>query len=379
MTKTYKYRLYPTKKQIKKLEWTLDKCRILYNSCLLDRRNHYEQTGKGLSRIDQQVILKNDKDRFDFLNDIHSQVLQDVLFRVDKAFKAFFRRVKAGEKPGYPRFKNEDRYDSITYPQEPGFQITPEGLKLSKIGTIKIKIHRSIIGTLKTCTIRRRANKWYACFSVEYQSNPLPKSDKAVGIDVGLENFATLSTQDKIENPRFFKTDQKALAKAQRKLSKQTKGSPERKKVKKVVIRIHERISNRRHNFIHQEARKIVNQYGIICIEKLNIKDMMSNQTKVFGNKLNKSIADVAWSQFANVLSFKAEEAGRQFIAINPRGTSQICSQCGTIVKKELSDRWHDCPICNVHLHRDHNAALNILRLGTQSLGIQSVEAPTNL
>jgi len=138
------------------------------------------------------------------------------------------------------------------------------------------------------------------------------------------------------------------------------------KKAKKVVARIHERIANRRHNFIHQEARKIVNQYGIICIEKLNIKGMVNT----FGKNFNKSIADVAWSMFANVLSHKAEEAGRQFIAINPSGTSQICSQCGSIVKKELSDRWHDCPVCNCHLHRDYNASLNILRLGLESLGV---------
>jgi len=378
MKKCYKYRLYPTKKQTQKLEWTLDKCRVLYNSCLLDRKNRYKQTGKGLSRIDQQVILKNDKDKFDFLTDIHSQVLQDVLFRVDKSFKAFFRRVKAKEKAGYPRFKGEKRYDSITYPQEPGFQITPQGLKLSKIGTIKIKLHRYIVGTLKTCTIRKQNDKWYTCFSVEYQNTPLPKSDKAVGIDVGLENFATLSNQEKITNPRFFKTDQRVLTKVQRKLSKLDKSTPERQKFKKVISRIYERISNRRHNFIHQETRKIVNNFGVICIEKLNVQNMMSNQTKIFGNKLNKSIADVAWVQFANVLSYKAEEAGRQVVAINPRGTSQQCSQCGSIVKKELSVRWHDCPVCNIHLHRDYNASLNILALGTQSLGF-ALEAPTNL
>jgi len=204
------------------------------------------------------------------------------------------------------------------------------------------------------------------------------QSDKAIDIDVGLENFATISNQEKIANPRFVKTDQKALTKAQRKLSKQTKCSPERKKAKKVVINIHQRISNRRHNFIHQEVRKIVNKFGTICIEKLRVKNMMNNHTKTFGHKLNKSIADVAWSQFAQQLFFKAEDAGRKVIAVDPKGTSQICSQCGTIVKKDLSVRWHDCPVCNVHLHRDYNASLNILALGTQSLGF-TLEAPSNL
>ena len=192
------------------------------------------------------------------------------------------------------------------------------------------------------------------------------KNSKAVGIDVGLENFATLSTKEKIANPRFFKTDQEALAKAQRKLSKQEKGSPERKKAKKVVGRIHERISNRRNNFCHQQARKLANRFGIICIEKLNIKGMQSGNFK----SINRSIADVAWNQFANVLSQKAEEAARQLVAVDPKGTSQKCSQCGTIVKKTLAARWHNCPVCNCHLHRDYNASLNILRLGLQSLGI---------
>ena len=372
MEKTLKYRIYPTSKQRRLLQEQLNECRWLYNHLLEQRRNAWEQEKKFISRFDQYksvVVLKKERPS---LNNVYSQVLQDVVDRVDRAFQNFFRRVKAGEKKvGYPRFKGFNRYDSLTYKQAGfGWKVKDNHLNLSKIGSIKIKMHRPIIGTLKTCTIRRQREKWYACFSVEYQNNPLPKSDEVVGIDVGLESFATLSTGEKVDNPRFFKTDQKALAKAQRKLSKQKKGSLEWKKAKKVVARIYERISNRRNNFIHQEARKIVNRFGIICIEKLNVKGMMHNHTKIFGNKLNRGIVNVAWGQFANVLSHKAEEAGRQFIAIDPKGTSQICSQCGSVVEKELSDRWHDCPICGCHLHRDYNASLNILRLGLQSLGL---------
>jgi len=168
-------------------------CRILYNSCLLDRRRYYEQTGKGLTRIRQQEILKSDKQRVDHLKEIHSQVLQDVLFRVDRAFQAFFRRVRAGEKPGYPRFKGEGRYDSITYPQQPGFQLTEQGLKLSKIGTVKIRKHREIRGKIKTCIIKREVDKWYACFSIEYEPVQKPIPEKAIGIDVGIKPFAVLS------------------------------------------------------------------------------------------------------------------------------------------------------------------------------------------
>ncbi len=368
MIKSLKYRLYPTKKQQKLLQEQLNECRWLYNHFLEERKNSWEQENKSVGYFQQCKKLISLKKERPSLNNVYSQVLQNVADRIDKAFQNFFRRVKQGEKKtGYPRFKNFDRYDSFTYKQAGfGWGIENNNLKLSKIGSIKIKMHRSIIGTLKTCTIRKQSGKWCVCFSVEYENNPLPKSDKAVGIDVGLESFATLSTQEKIDNPHFFKIDQKALVKAQRKLSKQEKGSPERRKAKKIIVHIHQRISNRRHDFIHQEARKIVNRFGIICVEKLSIKNMLQNGFR----SIHRGIADVAWYQFANVLSQKAEEAARRFIAIDPKGTSQRCSQCGTIVKKELSDRWHDCPTCNCHLYRDYNASLNILSLGLKTLGL---------
>ena len=378
MIKSLKYRLHTTKKQQRLLQEQLNECRWLYNHFLEERKNFWEKDKKSIGYFQQCKSIVDLKKERPSLNNVYSQVLQNVADRIDKSFQHFFRRIKAKDKKvGYPRFKGFDRYDSLTYKQVGfGWSIKDNFLRLSKIDSIKIKIHRPIIGTLKTCTIRKQADKWYVCFSIEYEPNSLPRSENAVGIDVGLENFATFSTKDKIANPCFFKTDQKNLAKAQRKLSRQTKGTPERQKAKKIVAHIHKRIFNRRHNFIHQEARKIVNRFGVICIEKLNIRNMMSNQIKVFSHRLNKSIADVAWGQFAIVLSHKAEEAGRRFVAINPKGTSQRCSQCGTIVKKDLSIRWHDCPICNVHLHRDYNASLNILRVGLHSLGIQSVEAP---
>ena len=366
---TYKYRLYPTKNQINTLNNTLNICKVLYNSYLFDRKKHYEKTKKGLTYNEQSSTLTKDKQRIEKLNTIHSQVLQDVLFRVDKAFKNFFRRVKnRNEKAGYPRFKGES-YNSITYPQS-GFEIINNKLKLSKIGHIKIKLHRNILGIIKTCTIKKSStNKWYVCFSCEVEHKPLIKNEKAIGIDMGLENFAFLSNGDKIANPRFFKQEEKALAKAQRKLAKQVKGTPERHKFRKVVSKIHERISNKRTNFAHQESKKIIDNFGTICIENLNIKSMINNHTKVFGNKLNKSIMDAAWSQFILYLIYKAENAGRNLIRVNPAYTSQTCSSCGHIVKKDLSIRIHNCPNCNISINRDHNASLNILRLGLQSLG----------
>ena len=220
-------------------------------------------------------------------------------------------------------------------------------------------------GNIKTCTIRKSAtDKWYVSFSCEALSMLLPKSDKAVGIDVGLTSFATFSDGSKIDNPRFFRQEEKALAKAQRKLSKAEKGSSERKKRCKAVAKVHERISNRRNNFTHQESRKIVNQYGVICIEDLSVNQMVHNRC------LSKSIYDAAWSQFAQYLSYKAESANRTLVKVNPAYTSQNCSACGHREVKKLSDRVHNCSCCGISIDRDHNASLNILSLGLKTLGL---------
>jgi putative transposase len=290
--------------------------------------------------------------------------LQNVAVRIDLAFKAFFRRVKAGEKPGYPRFKGKGWYDSITYPQT-GFKIKKEELELSKIGSVKIKLHRPIKGTIRTCTIRRQNNKWFACFSCEIKPKPLKKSKKSIGIDVGINSFATLSNGEKVDNPRFFKTDQKALAKVQRKLSKLEKENPLREKVRKVISRLHERITNRRNNFCHQIARELVNCFGIVCIEDLSINKIKENN---FFRSINRDISDAAWGQFIHYLSYKAENAGRKLVKVNPAYTTQDCSRCGYRQVKKLSDRVHRCPHCGLEIDRDHNSALNILTLGTQSL-----------
>jgi len=360
----YKYRLFPTKKQQTILNNTLEECRWLYNHFLEERRNSWEQKKKSLNYHTQAVsIVKLKQDR-PSLSDVYSQVLQNVAVRIDLAFKAFFRRVKSGENPGYPRFRGKGRYDSFTYPQT-GFEITDNGLKLSKIGTIKIKLYRQPQGTIKTCTIRRSATgKWYATFSCIVESKSILKSDKAVGLDVGITSFAILSDGRKIDNPRFFRKDEKNLAKVQGKMSKAEKGSPERKKRCKAVVKVHERISNRRDNFCHQEARKIVKQYGIICIENLSINQMVHNRC------LNKSIHDAAWNKFTRYLTYKAENAGRVLVKVNPAYTSQTCSQCGHREVKKLSDRVHHCSCCGFVCDRDYNASLNILRLGLQSLGL---------
>ncbi len=295
---------------------------------------------------------------------VHSQVLQNVAMRLDLAFKAFFRRVKAGEKPGYPRFRGAGWYDSFTYPQG-GYSVDSNSITLSKIGTVKAVIHRPVEGKVKTCCVRRTSTgKWFVTFACEVEDKPLPESSETVGIDVGLTHFATLSTGETIANPRFFRKDEKSLAKAQRKLSEVEKGTPASVKKQKVVSRIHERISNRRTDFAHQNSRRIVNRFGVIAVEDLSINRMVRNHC------LAKSITDVAWGQFAAYLSYKAESAGRKYIAVNPAYTTQDCSQCGYRQRLTLSQREFRCPCCGLTLNRDHNASLNILAIGLDSLGL---------
>lgn len=377
MLKTYKYRIYPTKAQERILNKMLEQCRWLYNKVLETRKNVYEQEGKSLGLYDTQNMIPQWKKEKESLKLVHSLVLQNVNIRVDLAFKAFFRRVKAGEKPGYPRFKGYGRYDSMTYPQYGnGANLVDDKLNLSKLGSVKVKLHRELCGTPKVVTVRRGSSgKWFVTFACECESEPLPEEIKAVGIDVGLQHFATLSNGEHIANPRFFRKEEKALAKAQRRMSKEVKGTPERAKRRKVVSRIHERINNRRTDFAHQTSRRLVNEFNLIAFEDLDVKQMMERKTEVFGNKLNKSIADVAWNQLVQFTSYKAVDAGRSVVLVDPRNTSKKCSRCGVLVPKDLSVRVHSCPTCGFVLNRDHNAAINILALGLQRMGTQSLEA----
>ena len=369
-----KIRLFPDRAQERELEATLETCRLVYNSLVNDRKFQYDTAQVSVGRYTQQAYLPKWKKDHPELKAVYSQVLQDVVHRVELAFKAFFDRVAKGEAPGFPRLKGEGQYDSITFTQNDSFKVGDSTLRLAKVGQVKAKIHRRPWGELKTCTVRRINGKWFACLCQEIEAEHLPPSEEAIGIDVGLKTFAAFSNGEFVENPRFFRKEEKALAKAQRRLAKQKRGSRERKKARKVVSRIHERIRNRRHDFCHQNARRIVNRFGIIAVEKLNVKNMLGNHC------LAKSISDAAWSQFRSVLVQKAESAvNREVVECNPAYTSQDCSGCGYRpdglegrTKKKLSDRWHLCPMCGLSLDRDTNAAVNILALGQQCLAAVS-------
>ena len=349
----------------------LAECRWLYNHLLEQRKTAWEERHESLSYVEQANTLPALKVERPSLATVHSQVLQNVAVRVDLAFKAFFRRVKAGETPGYPRFRGEDRYDSFCYPQAPsGCKLNGDRLTLSGIGTVKVVLHRDREGKPKTCCVRRSpTGKWYVTFSCEWEPKPLPESAEQVGIDVGLAHFATLSTEETIDNPRFFRQEEAALAKAQRKHAREPKGSVKRRKRKKVVSRVHERTRWRRQNFAHQQSRRIVNRFQVIAVEDLSVNRMVHNHC------LAKSISDAAWAAFAAMLSVKAAWAARSFIAVNPAYTSRTCSSCGHRQKMPLSDRVYRCPCCSLELDRDHNAALNIRTLGLQGLRLPPLEA----
>ena len=364
MLKSFKYRIYPTKSQRSRMERTLDLCRWVYNQTLAYRKDAWKKEGRSTSKYETHNLLPEWKVEKPELIEVHSQVLQNVQERVEMAFKAFFRRVKSGEKPGYPRFRGRGWYDSFTYPQS-GFKLLCGKLRLSKVGDVKIKLHRPIEGKIKRLTIRRTSTgKWFACFSVEIDDPPKPpwKDGSMVGIDVGLESFATLSNGEKIDHPRFFRSEEKALAKAQRRLSKCEKGTPDRMKALKVVQRIHERIANKRYYFAHQVSHDLVERFGLIAFEDLSITKMLINHC------LAKSISDAAWRMLVTITSYKAESAGSIVVLVDPRNTSQLCSRCGLRVTKSLSDRVHECPQCGLVMDRDENAAIDILRLGLQSL-----------
>ena len=361
MLKVLRYRIYPTKSQISKMVDTLELCRRTYNETLAVRKNAYEQDGKSVSYYETKKLLPQWKEEKPDLKQVHSQVLQEVVKRVDLAYQAFFRRVKEGEKPGYPRFYG--RYDSFTYTQS-GFSLKPGKLWLSKIGDIKIKLHRAVDGEIQRLNIRRMpTGKWFVSFLVEAEPDEsIPKTGLSTGVDVGLKSFITLSNGEHVDNPRFFVQEENALAKAQRKLSKAEKGTLERAKALKVVHRVHERITNKRDDFVQKVSSDLVITYDLIVFEDLNIKGMVKNHC------LAKHIADAAWNKLIAATSYKAEWAGKRVELVNPSNTSQICSGCGQIVLKDLSERVHKCPFCGLTLDRDHNAAINILRLGLQSV-----------
>ena len=365
MLKTYRYRIYPNNRQKRIIDQTIELCRYLYNCGLEHRILAYRQRRASVYAYQQINELPGIKEVFPDYKNIYSQVLQDVLRRLDKTFSSFFRRVKTGEKPGFPRYKGENRYHSFTYPQPQENMIPANGkVYLPKIGKVKIKLHREIPGNIKTVTVTRRNGKYYACFTVEVESVLLPKTGRTVGIDVGVSAFVATSDGLLVQSPQTYRKAEKSLKTLQREVSRRKKGSNRRRKSVQKLASVHEKIANQRKDIAHKTARYLVNNYDLIAHEDLQIKNMVKN------HHLAKSIQDSGWGMFFDILAYKAEEAGKQVVKVNPHNTSQICSGCGHIVKKTLAVRIHKCPHCGLELDRDINAARNILATALSITGL---------
>jgi putative transposase len=372
--KTFKYKLYPTQKQERTMAFVLRRCRELYNAALQERRDAWHKCGTSITCAHQSAQLPAIKAVRPEYHDVHSQVLQDVLTRLDRAFAAFFRRVQTGEKPGYPRFQRGHRYHSFTYKQFGNGATLDQGdLVLVKIGRIPVRWSRPMEGTIKTVTITHEADGWYVCFACEgVPIQPLAPTGQETGIDVGLKVFLVTAEGKVVDNPRYYRKAEKALAKAQRRVSRRKKGSNRRKKAAQWLAKKHQKVKRQRRDFHHKTALQLVRTYDVIYLEDLRVANLVQN------SHLAKSISDAGWGQFRTILDGKAVYAGRRVIAVPPAYTSQDCSGCGERVEKSLSIRTHVCPSCGLVLDRDENAARNIQAAGQAVQGAATVVAVTN-
>ena len=364
MRRAFKFRLYPTANQARELGIMVETHRRLYNAALEQRKLAYETRGLSLNYYAQSNQLKELRasDPYQARTNFSSE--QATLRRLDKAYQNFFRRCQQGSKaPGFPRFKGRDHFDSVTFPSYgDGIRLADNRLRVQHVGTVRTKIHRSVDGTVKTATLKREADKWFVVLSCDLGDVVVaPSTLPAGGIDVGLEAFLTTSDGQRIGNPRYQKAELPKLRRLQRATSRKKKGGRNRRKASRRVRVLHARVRNLRHEHHHQVALKLIRLYGLIGVESLSVSNMLKNHS------LARAISDAGWAGFVNVLRCKAERAGAEVVAVNPRGTSQECSGCGVVVAKTLADRWHTCPDCGLSLHRDENAARNVLARALQA------------
>nr|WP_242652475.1 transposase [Desulfofarcimen acetoxidans] len=357
----YRFEMRPTKEQQKKMFHTLKLCRKLYNRSLSERQRVYKETGQGLTYNKQQNMLPGyTKEHLEY-KQVHSQVMQDTLRRVDFAYQRFFAK-----EAGYPRFKNRDHYTSFTYPQVDAVKKTfskPGKIYLSKIGFVKMTTHREFDASqISRLNIKYYSGKWYANLTAEVEvPENLTDRTKSTGIDMGLEHFAVLSDSTEIETPKYYLKSEKKLAKQQRRLSRKKKGSNNRGKAKTKVAKLHAKITNQRKDFLHKTSFEIVQSHDIIIMEDLRIKNMVKN------HRLAKSIHDASWGTFRNFIEYKCHRYGKIFLPVPPHGTSQTCL-CGANVPKDLSVRVHRCPACGMVMPRDLVSAILIERRGLEML-----------
>lgn len=359
MIRTYKYPLEPNAAQRRTLERWLYLCRQLYNAALQERRDAWAAQRKSITLYDQQKELTEIRASDPEWKAVSLLVARSALRRLDLAFKAFFRRVKRGETPGYPRFKGRGQFDSFSIGR---VMLNGKKVRVPNLGLVKIRLYRPLEGTIKDVKLTRSAKRWWVCFSVDLGEAP-PKRPvaTAVGIDLGLKSFVALSNGEAVENPHHFARAEKKLALHQRGLSRKQRGSRRRAKAVRIVARTYEMIANKRLDFHRKLAAELFKRFDLVAHEDLNIKGMAAGM-------FAKSVNDAAWGQFIRCLHLKAERAGAWAVPVDPRGTSQRCSKCGVVVRKELKDRVHAC-LCGHVADRDVNAAENVLALGLSASG----------
>lgn len=358
MRRSFKYRLFVNANQERELDIMLESHRRLYNQCLYQRKVAWENESRSVCYSAQSAWFKDERAVNPWFARLNFSSAQATMRRLEKAYANFFRRVKEGStKAGYPRFKGRDFFNSIEFPSNgDGIRLTGNRLRVQHVGTIRVKLHRPVGGTVKTLTLKRESGKWFVVLSCELPDVPLVDSGKpAVGIDVGLTHFLTTSAGQHEPNPRYLKTALPQLRRAGRTVARKKKGGSNRRKAVRRLQKVHARVKNLRREHHYQVACRLVLAFGLIAVESLNIIGMLRS------GRFSRAISDAGWSGFLNVLRHKAEKAGARFVEVDPKGTSQQCSQCSQEVRKDLSVRWHLCPHCGLSLDRDHNAALNIL------------------
>jgi putative transposase len=358
--RAFKYRLWTNPNQERELAAMVETHRRLYNSCLDERKSRYEAEKATVKYGDQSARFKAERATNPYYARLNFSSAQATMRRLNKAFTAFFRRVKAGEKPGYPRFRGRDRYDSVEFPAYgDGIRLTGDRLRVQHVGTVRVKLHRPVEGRVKTVTLKREAGKWYVVLSCDLGDvQVLPSVNPPTGIDVGLESFLTTADGTHEPNPRYLKTALPDLRRKGRAVARKRKGGKNRRKAVKRLAKSHTRVKNLRREHHHQVALRLVRRFGLVAVESLNIRGMLKN------DRLARAISDAGWSGFLLTLRSKAESAGVAYVEVDARGTSQQCSGCGAEVRKGLSVRCHECPHCGTSLHRDENAARNILTRG---------------
>jgi putative transposase len=356
MIRTYRYPLKPTRDQVRVLYSWLSYCCDLYNAALEHRIGAWQQSRVSVSYNAQSVELTGLRADDDLAASIPVDVQRSALRRVDRAFQAFFRRVKSGDRrPGFPRFRSRRRYDSFGIGR-----VTPDGdrVRVPKLGAVRFHLYRPLVGEVKEVTIRRSCGRWFVCFNCEVGAAPAKRAVRsAIGVDLGLTAFAVTSEGRRYANPRHFKRGEELLAKRQRRLARRRRGSKSRERARLLVAKAHEHVKRQRLDHAWKLAGALVAEHDLIAVEALNIAGLARMD-------LSKSVADAGWRVFLERLALKAECAGVTVVEVDPRGTSQRCSGCSEVVEKRLWDRVHDCPHCGLVLDRDWNAALNILNLG---------------